>query len=199
MKKNHKITKLLMLTLVGLFAVLFLTACGGDIDEDLVGRWVWEGSPAYQLVFEADGTGEWTGLIDSFEWEIRDENIRMDDDEGRRTWSYTIEGDVLTIQRTEPGMQNERWVYFRYVELTTDVFVGTWAWNMGPEFQLIFEADGTGEWVGVVDSITWEFVNGELRIDTGVMVEIWRPSIIGDILLMESLQEIGLEYVYIRQ
>ena len=110
-----KATKLIALAFIAVFAVVFLTACGNNIDEDLVGTWSWENNPGIQLTFEADGTGTWTGQIDSFDWEIRSGNIRMTEDGGRttRTWSYEINGGTLTIRRTEQGFTDEVWVYVR--------------------------------------------------------------------------------------
>jgi len=84
-------------------------------------------------------------------------------------------------------------------ELVSSDFVGSWIFDLDSSYRLILEADGSGEWIGHHGDIQWEFINGELRIHTSLMIERWNPVIDGNTLTMSSLQVNGLEFTYIRQ
>jgi len=86
---------------------------------------------------------------------------------------------------------------------------GTWAWDNMHEWVYIFSGDGTGErgFEGDMESFTWEIAGtNELRIDRGagapageIRNERWTFTIAGDVLTIESLQEAGMSFSYIRQ
>jgi len=87
--------------------------------------------------------------------------------------------------------------------------VGTWAWDNMHAWVYNFNADGTGTrgMEGSMESFTWEVAaNNELRLDRGVGApageirnERWTYSIAGDVLTIDSLQEAGMSFSYIRQ
>ena len=73
--------KLFALLLIAVL-VLGLAACGGgDSEQEIVGRWVFEDDPSKVTTFNADGTGTHTiswGYGTTFEWSIRRSDIRWD-------------------------------------------------------------------------------------------------------------------------
>ena len=101
--------KLLLLVSV-LFLGVILVACGdGDsgagAENELIGTWYWEPSPTFELTFNEDGTGTWTGgvALPSFEWSIVRGDLRMEGDAGRITWEFEVDGDSLRIDRSDGG------------------------------------------------------------------------------------------------
>lgn len=201
----------------------------GDVYDDLVGTWEWDTLSSTRLVLEDDGTGSWTGIASSLEWGVRGGELRINIPAGTTRWNFDISGDALHIDRAErsvdeaftyyrAGREEEIIEIEEEIEeidvdqpaddveveevdsgLSTNDFVGTWNWDLDGSFQLILEADGTGNWVNHHGDITWEYTNGELRIVTSGMTERWQPTIEGNTLTMSSLQVEGLEYVYILQ
>ena len=89
-----------LLAIAAITVMLFTTGCA-SIDDELVGRWVFEADPSWVSTFNADGTGTHTqswGYGTTFEWTTRGNNLR---------WSYPgypnmntpyrISGDALYI------------------------------------------------------------------------------------------------------
>lgn len=60
---------LLTIIIIIFVFVRCLPSSNGIRDDELIGTWLWEMSPAYQLTFNEDGTGNWSGVLDSFEWQ----------------------------------------------------------------------------------------------------------------------------------
>jgi len=87
--------------------------------------------------------------------------------------------------------------------------VGTWGWDNMHEWVYVFNGDGTGTRgvAGDMESFTWATAGAdELRLDRGAGIpsdeirnERWRYTISRDVLTLDSLQEAGLSYSYIRQ
>lgn len=71
--------------------------------EALIGTWEWDANDDYTYAFNADGTGT-RGLSadpESFEWSTDGDHLMI----GFESWTFTIEGDVLTIDsRQVDGM-----------------------------------------------------------------------------------------------
>ena len=120
MIKMRKITKIISLMFVALFAFVFLTACGGD--HDLVGTWAWERDTAFVYTFNSDGTGtrgDDTGFPTAdFEWRVDDDDenllliecsVSMFGVDSER-WDFTIEDDAIILTSLQGGIQNARYV-----------------------------------------------------------------------------------------
>jgi len=92
---------------------------------------------------------------------------------------------------------------------TDSELAGTWAWDHMHEWVYVFNADGTGTRgvEGEMESFTWTIAGtNELRLDRGAGIpageirnERWTYSISGDVLTIDSLQEAGMSFSYIRQ
>jgi len=134
-----------------------------------------------------------TAILGLFVFTACDNDNEVDPTEATEVTTVAAEPTTAgeTEAVTEPATEEDG--------LTESDFVGTWIWDFSTDFQLILEADGTGDWVGHHGEIEWAFVNGELRITTSLMIERWNPVIEGDTLTISSLQEDDLEYIYIRQ
>ena len=91
-----------------------------------------------------------------------------------------------------------------------DYLVGTWEWDMNPDWRYVFNGDGTGTrgLPGYMhDSFVW-WVNGSnLRIDMTAGTtfnslyrndESWTFTINGNFLTLSSRQEIGMTWTYAR-
>lgn len=87
--------------------------------------------------------------------------------------------------------------------------VGTWGWDVDASFEYVFNADGTGTRgvTGIfVEEFNWSTSGNELRVNlTGhvpagyVRNERWTYTIAGNTLTIDSRQEAGMRYSYIRQ
>ena len=89
-----------LLALVMLLSMFMITGCGGR-DDDLVGRWVYEGNPDWVTTFNDDGTGthalDW-GFGTSFRWTTSRNNINWNYSGHPRMYtSYEISGNDLYI------------------------------------------------------------------------------------------------------
>ncbi|MCL1987005.1 MAG: hypothetical protein FWG64_03415 [Firmicutes bacterium] len=186
--------------------------------SDFVGVWGWESDEiVFQLHFREDGTGMWTGIDADFNWEISGDELTLNlvgtlpvgTTVRNQRWQYVMDGGRLTITSLQV---DEEWVYFRMSNeplaavLLTEI-VGVWGWDSNQtNFQLHFNEDGSGEWLGVSDNtFNWATVGGELHINwQGTLAadtirnERWIYSINGDNLLITSLQD-HVEWLYIRQ
>jgi predicted dehydrogenase len=82
-------------------------------------------------------------------------------------------------------------------------FIGLWDWDSG-DYIYDFREDGTGtrgftHSPELEEEFTWELAGGELQIRIDMMIELWRPTIEGNVLTISSLQMEGLSYSYIRR
>lgn len=189
-----------------LFVLLFaaLVACGGsgNIDEALVGEWLFEGTADWTYIFNEDGSGERGSVeIQTFTWSVRNnDRIELNFGAGfqNQTWDYTITGD--TLHMANRGGERESFNYFR-VGNSVDL-PGTWAWTDGEELQFVFNADGTGShnFLGYDASFDWFTARENLIIDNGPHEpnEHWHFNIASDILTIESRQLAGLTLSYAR-
>ncbi|MCL2401214.1 MAG: hypothetical protein FWC90_01080 [Oscillospiraceae bacterium] len=194
------------IAIICLFVLLFaaLIACGGsgDIDEALVGEWLFEGTADWTYIFNADGSGERGAVeIQTFTWSVRN-NDRIEFNFGagfqNQTWDYTITGD--TLHMANRGGERESFNYFR-IGNSTDL-PGTWAWTDSEELQFIFNADGTGShnFLGFDSAFEWFTARENLIIDNGPHEpnEHWHFDILVNTLTIESRQVAGLTLSYMR-
>ena len=79
--------------------------------------------------------------------------------------------------------------------------VGKWAWNVYNGFVYNFLADGTGTrgLTGELEHFTWESYGSHLVIRLPLTDESWTFVIDGDVLIIDSRQEPGLVWRYVRQ
>jgi len=82
-----------------------------------------------------------------------------------------------------------------------DDLVGTWEWDISDTFQLIFNEDGTGEWIGIGDEFTWEVSGDEILMSVvGIPgTERWHFEISGQELIITNIMVPEMVYTYIRQ
>ncbi|MCL2588921.1 MAG: DUF4352 domain-containing protein, partial [Oscillospiraceae bacterium] len=66
-----------------------------EMAEVLFGTWAWDVDGGYTYVFNADGTGTrgFAGDLETFEWHTAGDHLMI----GNESWTFTIEGDTLTI------------------------------------------------------------------------------------------------------
>ena len=84
-----------------------------DADHPLVGSWAWDLYSGFVYNFDADGTGTrgFTGEIESFTWESMDDHLLIRLWNADESWTFFINGDLLTIDsRQVPGVM---WRYVR--------------------------------------------------------------------------------------
>jgi len=80
--------------------------------------------------------------------------------------------------------------------------VGVWEWNFDDRFQLVFNEDGTGEWVGFNHEFTWEVSGDEIVMNVVGGIgdpRRWRFEINDRELTITNLVEPGMVYTYIRR
>ena len=127
---------------------------------------------------------------------------------------------MITIGSTDRDEIEHIWGYFNVVgadpiesvapefdipdidlTLAEEDFIGIWDWDMGMDYEYEFFEDGTGirGMPGVLEEFTWTLVDGELHLRLGGMMELWVPTIEGDVLTITSLQIEGMTYSYIRR
>jgi hypothetical protein len=175
---------------------------GGNIDEERVGEWLFEGTADWTYIFNADGTGERGAVeIQTFTWSVRNnDRIELNFGAGfqNQSWNYTITGE--TLHMTNRGGDRESFNYFR-VGNNADLF-GTWEWTYDDYLRYVFHSDGTGthNFMGYTASFHWFTARENLIIDTGPREpnEHWHFSIMGDVLTIDSRQITGLTWSYIR-
>ena len=82
-------------------------------NEAFVGTWDWDMDDDYTYVFNADGTGTrgFSGNIIDFNWRTEDGNLFIQAGFVIESWSYTIAGNVLTIDSNQ--IRGMRWSYVR--------------------------------------------------------------------------------------
>ena len=78
----------------------------------LIGTWAWDGGMSYLYVFNADGTGTrgFPGQIEDINWYAYDDHLLMETSVGLESWTFTIDGDVLTIDNRHAELV---WSYIR--------------------------------------------------------------------------------------
>ena len=170
---------------------LFDDTSGNMILEDFT--WEIVGGNHLYIYFEAN-----MGEVDRQEIMLDMDTLRMVSlDSGIETVLYfvmTVSDFVDFLESLEDEMPTEEAPADEEAEL-----VGTWEWDLIDEFQLVFNADGTGEWVGVYDAFRWETSGDELTLIIGGLPEHWRFEIRGRNLIISSLDMPGLTYTYIRR
>ena len=75
--------------------------------SELIGTWDWDVDTSFSLVLNANGTGErgFPGDLEHFEWSTIDDNLLIDTPLMLESWTFTIVGNVLTIDsRQAPGL-----------------------------------------------------------------------------------------------
>jgi len=84
--------------------------------------------------------------------------------------------------------------------LDASEFVGMWSWDLDDTYIYVFEEDGTGirGFPNTKEPFEWEFVDNELRMTFPHMTERWQPIIDNDVLTITSLQELDMQFSYIR-
>ena len=77
--------------------------------EALFGTWAWDMDDDYTYLFNADGTGirGFSGDLEPFEWSTEGDHLMI----GFESWTFTIEGDVLTIDSLD--ITGVTWSYIR--------------------------------------------------------------------------------------
>ena len=89
-----------------------------------------------------------------------------------------------------------------------EALVGVWEWDMGPAFTYTFRADGTGS-RGVpgieYETFRWSTSGDRLNVNRDqsasgeIRNERWTYTISGNRLTIDSRQEAGLTFTYIRR
>ncbi|MCL1997441.1 MAG: hypothetical protein FWG65_01590, partial [Turicibacter sp.] len=166
MKNLNKIAKMLVITLA-IGGITALSACGSDAPAtndspqpaaqpaapanpapansaptataaDLTGVWGWDmDANGFQLRFNADGTGSWTGLDWDFDWSIQADELRLDivgdlsaEIIRNQRWSATIIGNDLMLSSLQI---DEEWRYIRQAEPAAAeqnaALFGVWGWD----------------------------------------------------------------------
>ena len=49
----------------------------GEVNENFFGAWQWLEDDVYEVYFNEDGTGRWSGVADSFEWHGTDTDVYL--------------------------------------------------------------------------------------------------------------------------
>ena len=91
----------LLLAILMISALFLVTGCGGNRDENLIGRWVFEDAPEWVTIFNEDGTGthalDW-GYGTSFRWSTSRDRINWNYSGHPRLYTiYNISGGALYI------------------------------------------------------------------------------------------------------
>jgi len=85
-----------------------------ELASELFGTWAWDMDDTYTYVFNPDGTGIRGGAgipYEAFEWYTDGDHLIMDVLVFVESWTFTIAGDVLTIDSNQlPGIS---WNYIR--------------------------------------------------------------------------------------
>jgi len=193
-------------------------------EEDLVGVWTWEIGSEFLLFFDYDQTGilldntAGNMIIEPFTWELNGNVIysQFEVNEGfvDRQEALSFDGSVLTLLDLDEDLQFD--LYFtmtvaEFIDFLDELegggseseseadLVGVWEWELGNEFRLVFNANGTGEWVGLHNEFTWEVSGDELTMNILGVPQRWSFEISGRELIISSLDLAGLSYTYIRR
>ena len=176
-------------------------------DQSLVGNWINEAT-FNQFSFNADGTGSLTPFWhdpEPFTWHTFD-NILVDyyGDFDWDKWSFTVTGDILVLNNLIDTRLNLEFVRAQFDR--DPRLVGLWEWELNPDWEYYFAADGFGDRGFSADyaEIEWKTFNNYLLLfdfsdDTG---ELWRYYISDDDILflysIETFVDYGLEFSYVR-
>ena len=182
-------------------------------DMALVGAWAWDEDYSYIYEFFADGTarrGFYPNLME-FTWfaDAADRHLTMNFGGWHESWTYIIRGDVITLDNR---IYDEIYHYIRWegdfiesefhdVDFTGHPLIGTWAWDNNADFVYVFETDGTGTrgFSNQILQFYWYAYDDHLLMDVGAMVESWTFVISDNVLTIDSNQQAGLTWSYIRQ
>jgi len=191
---------------------------GGEVYTALVGSWVWTDS--YHLVFEfrPDGTGRggfYPHEMDEFNWgaDMDDYHLMLSYIDGTESWTISFEDDMVTMQSREyddlllsfvswqgPFISSDPLADLD-IDLTGHELLGTWYWDGDPAYIFNFRADGTVTrgFAGSRNEQTWVAYEDFLLIDVGGFVQEWEFVIVDDVLTIDSLQQAGITWSYIRE
>ena len=195
---------IMCIVLIGL-----LTGCGGgEIYEDLVGRWRIPQSLGQTFTFNEDGTGSRRG--ETFTWNVSGDTLRLNRDRQyvqsgeirNERWTFTI-GENRTLRLSS---QQERGfnLNFHQIGIIDPSFVGTWAWDQDPTWRYVINATGGGNrgFEGDTTSFAWGMANGQLRIfitgGAGV-TDSWYATISGNTLRLQNARNASEVFYYTRQ
>ena len=158
--------------------------------------------------------------LDRFSWEVLNNVLYLDfeDREEIARYALILEDEALTMENLDRDIESDYHFFMtdddffdfmdsvvearealweeRGFELPADGLIGTWMWVDSDNFQLIFNEDGTGEWVGFDYEFTWE-VSGDEVTMTGISTPRWNFEIIGRYLTISSIDYPGLEHRYV--
>ena len=104
--------KKLFILLLSVALMLGLVACGNNLDEELVGRWVYEDDSDWVTTFNEDGSGRHSiswGFGDTFEWSTRRDGLY---------WNYPGYEEMYTQYRISGNalyLTMEDGTVFRYI------------------------------------------------------------------------------------
>ncbi|MCL2363310.1 MAG: hypothetical protein FWC71_01450 [Defluviitaleaceae bacterium] len=207
MKKYFKYL-LAMATLLFVLTGL-LTGCGGgEIYEDLVGRWQSTQSMAMMFTFNEDGTGSRRG--ETFTWSVSGDTLRINRDRQyvesgeirNERWTFTI-GDNQTLRLSS---QQERGfiLNFNQVGIVDPALASTWEWNDDPTWRYVFGEAGGGNrgFEGDVNHFIWGMVNGQLRIfalGATNVTDSWNVTITGNTLRLQNTRNASEVFYYTRR
>lgn len=179
-------------------------------NEDGTGSWSgvfpnfdWEVRRGSELRMQtSDGVARWA-------FDINGDILHIDHLDLDEEWTYIRASGNDTQDAPDVDDTNENEVSSEANDLENEIssevnelseadFIGSWVWEGGSDFVIELNADGSGSWTGVADSMDWSFTNGELRMTVGGVIWRWEPTINGDVLHIDSLQN-NEEWTYIRQ
>jgi len=199
-----------------------LTSAVEVSEDDLVGVWTWEIGSEFLLFFDYDQTGilldntAGNMIIEPFTWELNGNVIysHFEANEGivDRQEIISLDGDVLTLLDLEYEFEFDLYFtmtateFIEYLDALEDEgseaefdLPGTWQWESNHVFRLVFNEDGTGEWIGMYDEFRWETSGDELTLIVFGIPQRWHFEISGRNLIISSLDLDGLSYTYIRR
>ena len=190
---------------------------GTSVEDEFVGRWLWEGDTVTVLEFYADGSGN--SFWGTFSWTIVGDEIQWDMDAVNEVWrwAFTFDGNDLTI--TSRQVEGMEYTYFRTsahngaarftdrpegddsASVSSDQLVGLWLWDIDGHTELVFHADGRGD--GYMGPFEWVLLPGNelqwhLLDQSGSPTTRWEVSVDGDVLNIASLQAMGTTWTYLR-
>ncbi|MCL2577598.1 MAG: DUF5640 domain-containing protein [Defluviitaleaceae bacterium] len=199
--------KLLILNAIIIFVLL--AGCSAGQDEALIGTWRWDDYGDFSYVFYADGTG-FRGLssdIETFSWSVKGTRLNIDRDtqDGflrNERWTYTIDGDTLTIVNIHEEDRKYSYIYDS-LEQDEELF-GVWRWEQFGEYTYIFNEDGTGtrRISDETESFWWSTTGTRLGINRDANDDFrhherWTYTINNGILTIHHQQEDDVTWSYI--
>ena len=199
---SGKVKKTLRFTLIivggivvflGLYG-FFVALDGNEIDDALIGEWLWTDSPQIALHrFNPDNSGT-RGFVNpnEFVWRTVRDNTGLVIETGMfssESWDYTVTEDILTKTRTDIRQEP-----FEFIRISTPPgFIGTWVWDENSDWLYVFNDDSTGI-RGIhpnIESFDWITAGHQLlmNIGSGERVELYNFVMDGGSLIISSRTE----------